>query len=384
MSKAFYDSDFTLGILGGGQLGRMLIQEAIDLNVSTRVLDPNPNAPCAEIAHEFRTGDLQDKDTVVAFGEDVDVLTIEIEHVSVEALEELERKGVQVHPQPHVLKIIQDKGLQKNFYHNQGIPTSEFSLIESRGELREQMDDLPFVQKLRKGGYDGRGVMKIDSPIGLEDGFDEPSVVEKLVDIDKELSVLVARNPSGETEVFPLVELVFDPDADLVDHLMAPADVPGKVRDQASMVARQVAETLGIIGLLAVELFLTKDGHVLVNESAPRPHNSGHHTIEASVTSQYEQHLRAILDLPLGNTNALCPAVMINLLGEPGQKGPVEYEGLEEVLDIEGVQIHLYGKHETKPYRKMGHITVLDNDRNEAEKKAQLIREKVKVIARTP
>jgi 5-(carboxyamino)imidazole ribonucleotide synthase len=380
MDKPFY-GNFRLGVLGGGQLGRMLIQETINYNVNVCVIDPDKNAPCKDIANEFTTGSLKDFDQVYSFGKSVDLLTIEIEHVNVEAMEKLEKEGIKVFPQPSVLRIIQDKGLQKNFYRDNGIPTADYFLVENKAEISKYASHFPFFNKLRKGGYDGKGVSRLDDPNNLANAFDEPGVLEKLVDFEKEISVIAARNEKGEITVFPVVELEFNPEANLVEFLFSPADLAGHIEEQAYEIAIKVTEKIGIVGLLAVEMFVTKDGKVLVNEIAPRPHNSGHQTIEGNITSQYEQHLRAILNLPLGSTKIIQPSVMINLLGEKGHEGEARYEGLEEVMAMEGVFIHLYGKKTTKPFRKMGHVTVVDKGLENAKKKALAVKEKLKVTS---
>lgn len=357
MGKEF-NPQTKLGILGGGQLGRMFIQEAIGLNVCVHVLDPAENAPCAAIANVFVQGDFADYETVLNFGKEVDVLTIEIEHVNIEALEELERRGKLVFPRPAALRTIKDKGLQKLFYAAHNIPTAPFVLVENKTEAALHVSEGPFMQKLRTGGYDGKGVTPFRNEADLEHAFDAPSVLEQMVHFEKELAVIVARNASGELRVFPLVEMEFNSEANLVEFIFSPANVSVEVAQEAAEIAKKIVEQLDHVGLLAVELFLTKTGQLLVNEVAPRPHNSGHHTIEACYTSQYAQHMRAILNLPLGDTALRSAGVMINLLGEKGFTGTAKYEGLEEVLSTQGAYVHLYGKEETKPFRKMGHITI--------------------------
>ena len=379
--QSFYSRDFKIGILGGGQLGRMFIREAINFDVGIHILDPDGEAPSAAVAHHFEQGDIMDFDTVYRFGKDKNVVTIEIEHVNVDALLKLESEGVKVYPQPALVKMVQDKGLQKEFYKENNIPTPPFQLFKSLSEVSNSGPEFPFVQKLRKGGYDGKGVRLIRTAADLKNGFDAPCVVESLVDFKKELSVIVARNASGEIKSFPVVELDFNPEANLVEFLFAPADVTPEVETRAQEIARTVIEKMALVGVLAVELFLTKNNEVLVNEIAPRPHNSGHQTIEANYTSQYEQHLRAILGLPLGATDIILPSVMVNLLGEKGHTGPVKYEGLEELFATTGVYPHLYGKSTTKPFRKMGHVTVLHPSLEEAKKIAHKIKEKLKVVA---
>lgn len=353
-----YGRGSRVGMIGGGQLGRMFIQSAIDFNVEVHVLDPDAQAPCKYIAHSFTEGSLHDYETVLRFGEDKDVLTVEIENINIEALEALEKIGKKVFPQPNVLSIIKDKGIQKEFYSNHDIPTAPFRLIQSDDELNKNVDFLPFVQKMRTGGYDGKGVQVIKTIDDLTKGFKAPSVLEQLIDFEKEISVIVARNEAGQTTTFPAVECEFNPEANLVELLFSPADISNQVEKNAQDLAKSVIEKLDMIGILAVEMFLTKDGELLVNEIAPRPHNSGHHTIECNVTSQFEQHLRSILNLPLGSTRIIQAGAMINLLGEKGFEGKAVYEGLENYLKLPGVHPHLYGKTHTKPYRKMGHVTV--------------------------
>jgi 5-(carboxyamino)imidazole ribonucleotide synthase len=309
------------------------------------------------------------------------VITIEIENVNTDALKQLEKEGKKVFPQPHIIELIQDKGLQKMFYQRNNIASADFFLVETKKQIIKYADFFPFFQKLRKGGYDGKGVTKLVNPHHLDKAFDEPSVLERLVDFDKELSVIVARNESGEIKCFPVVECEFNPEANLVEFLFCPANIKKTVEKEAIRLATEVVEKLGIIGLLAVELFLTKDGKLLVNEIAPRPHNSGHHTIEANITSQFEQYLRAILNLPLGDTAIIKPGVMINLLGDFGYEGTAIYQGLEDVLKFSGVYIHLYGKEKTKPFRKMGHATIIDDDLLKAKQKAKLIKNSLKIIS---
>jgi len=370
-----------IGILGGGQLGLMLLQAGIDWNLNVHILDPDAEAPCRPLATSFTHGSLTDYDTVYRFGQTVEVLTIEIERVNVEALEALEREGKRVYPQPAVIRTIQDKRAQKQFYRQHNLPTADFRLTENRAAVAEYVDFLPAFHKLGRDGYDGRGVQRIASEADLPKAFDAPGVLEKAVDFAKELAVIVARSENGELALFPTVEMVFHPEQNLVEYLFAPAAVSEEINQRAQDVARRTAEAFGIVGLLAVELFLTKDGEVLVNEVAPRPHNSGHHTIRANVTSQYEQHWRAILGLPLGDTTAFTTAAMLNLLGEPGHDGPAHYEGLETLLGMPGVYPFLYGKKFTRPFRKMGHITVIGPNLPEIEAKAEAIKKRIKVVS---
>lgn len=376
--KAFY-GDLKLGILGGGQLGRMLIQESINYNVTTHVLDPDPHAPCKDICNHFTAGSLTDYDTVYKFGKKVDLLTIEIEKVNVDALEQLEIEGVVVYPQSRVIRLIQDKGVQKQFFKENDIPTSPFQLIQSKNELKSGSFGYPYIQKLRREGYDGRGVYIVRSEADLINAFEAPSVIEKLIDFEKEIAVIVGRNEKGEVKTFPCVEMEFNPEANLVEFLISPSNLDADILKRADELAIKIAEDLKIVGILAVELFLTSNGEILVNEIAPRPHNSGHQSIEGNYTSQYEQLLRAIFNLPLGDTHSLGNAVMINLLGEKGYEGYAEYEGLEKALALSGVYVHLYGKKITKPFRKMGHVTILDADREKAIEKAKFVQRTIKV-----
>ena len=378
--KAFYQQDYSLGILGGGQLGRMLIQACANYNVHTSVLDRDPGAPCSEIASHFQVGDINDFDTVYAFGKTVDLLTIEIENVNVEALYRLEEEGTTVFPQPAIIDIIKDKRRQKQFYLDKGIPTADFVLVDNREAINDHLDFLPAFNKLGTGGYDGGGVQRLNGPEDVHKGFDAPGLLEKLIDFDREISVIAARNASGEVSVFPAVECVFHPEHNLVDYLIGPSDVAPAVEKQAEAIAKQVVNSLGIVGLLAVEMFVTKSGEVLVNEVAPRPHNSGHQTINANLTSQYDQHLRAILGLPLGATDIIRPSAMVNLLGEAGYTGPARYDGLDDLLKIEGASIFLYGKKETRPQRKMGHITIVDEDMTRLREKVEQVKKVIKVI----
>jgi len=370
-----------VGVLGGGQLGRMFIQKAIDFNIDMSVMDPDANAPCSTICAGFQQGDFKLYDDVMRFGAACDVITVEIEHVNVDALEALERLGKKVFPQPRVLRIIQDKGLQKEFYRLNGIPTSEFRLVSNRSDLQKHVDLFPVMQKLRTSGYDGRGVMPLKSTDDLANAFDEPSMIERKVDIDQEISVIVSRNEKGEVSHFPVVGMEFNSEANLVEYLFSPAEVDATLEKEAIRIARQVIEKLEMVGLLAVEMFISRKGELLVNEIAPRPHNSGHQTIEGNTVSQYEQHLRAILGLPPGDTSIVKPAVMVNLLGAKGHSGPAVYEGLEALMQIPGAYVHLYGKRDTKPFRKMGHVTVTASTIEEAKEMARKIKDLVRVVS---
>lgn len=378
MTRTF-SQNFKLGILGGGQLGRMLIQSGIDFNFSFAILDPDEQAPCKNLA-EFHHGSLTDFETVMEFGEQCDIITIEIENVNTQALRELVKRGKKVFPQPEVIELIQDKRVQKSFYQENNIPTANFVLTENKNDVI-RLAKLPVVNKLGREGYDGRGVQVLRVKEDLQKAFDKPGLLEDLIDFEKEISVIVARNEKGSVETFPAVEMVFHPEQNLVEYLFAPAQVTTGIAQQAGSIAKTIIEKLGMVGLLAVEMFVTKTGEILVNEIAPRPHNSGHQTIEANVTSQYEQHLRAITGLPLGKTDLLLPSAMVNLLGEPGFSGAAKYQGFEEVLQVKGAHIHLYGKTQTKPFRKMGHVTIVDQNMDSLKQKAKFVKHTLKVIA---
>lgn len=379
--QSIYSKNFKLGLLGGGQLGRMLIQEAINLDVHIHCLDPSPEAPCSAIASGFKVGDFNNYEDVLAFGKTMDLISIEIEHVNVLALEELERLGKKVYPQSRIIKMIQDKGAQKLFYQKHGFPTAPFKLVSNADEFEALLADGPCVQKVRSGGYDGRGVQVLKGTQEKNIIFDAPSVWEEKIDIEKELAVIVARNYRGEVQYFPAVSMVFNPKANLVEYLYAPADISDKVSNEVISIASEIIEKLEMVGLLAVEFFLDKKGQIWVNEMAPRPHNSGHHTIEGNLTSQYGQHLRSILNLPLGETTTIKPSVMFNLLGEPGYSGVAKYIGIEKVLNWPGVFVHLYGKKETKPFRKMGHVTVLNDDPVQLKELIHKVKKTIKIIA---
>jgi len=381
MHRKWYGNSFRLGMVGGGQLGRMFIQEAINFDVQVHSLDPDPEAPCKTIATSFTVGSLNDYDTLYNFGLDKDVITVEIENVNIEALERLEAEGKKVFPQPRILKIIQDKGLQKQFYLDNNIPTAPFELVENKSEINSHLTSFPFMQKLRKGGYDGKGVQPLRTNEDLNHAFDAPSVLEKMIPFVKELSIIVARNENGQTAVYPAVECEFNPEANLVEFLFSPAEISNDIEERSKKIAIDVINKLGMVGLLAVELFLLENGEILVNEIAPRPHNSGHHTIECNITSQYEQHMRSVLNLPLGSTNLVQSGVMINLLGEKGFEGDVYYENYEEALALEGVKIHIYGKQKTKSFRKMGHVTVGNPSLEKAKEIARKVQQILKVKA---
>ena len=377
----YFYRDLKLGILGGGQLGRMLIQAAIDFNIHIRIMDGSADAPCKYLAHEFVQGDITDYEAVYQFGQNCDVITIEIENVNTEALEALQKEGKTVYPDPKIVRMIQNKRKQKQFYADHGIPTSPFHLVENKQDVKALADFLPAVNKLGEAGYDGRGVQVLKDATALEKAFDAPGILEQFVDFEKELAVIVARNANGEIKTFPLVEMVFHPEHNLVEYLISPAEINENHVKKANEIAHDLVKKLDFVGLLAIELFLTPSGEILINEIAPRPHNSGHHTIRSCATSQYEQHLRAIFNLPLGDTHSLYPAAMVNLLGASGHTGAVKYEGINEILDLGGVYPHFYGKSTTKPQRKMGHVTILEKDAEKMQNKIRFIKEKLNVVS---
>lgn len=379
----YFSSDFTLGILGGGQLGKMLLTETRKYDVKTHVLDPSADAPSRLACNQFFQGNLLDFNTVYDFGKQVDVLTIEIENVNVEALEKLEQEGVKVCPSSESLRIIQNKGCQKRFYAENNIPTADFSVFENLEALKKSLtaESFPFVWKSTRFGYDGNGVKIVrttDDLNGLPAG---ECIAEKMIPFKNELAVIVARSERGEVRTYPVVEMEFHPEANQVEYVICPARISDTVAQKAREVALKTAEALKIVGLLAVEMFQTQDDEILVNEVAPRPHNSGHYSIEASYTSQFEQHLRAILNLPLGNTDSKVAGVMVNLVGAEGYKGDVIYQNIEKIMAMEGVTPHIYGKRETRPFRKMGHVTIVNENVAEARRIAQEVKETILVVS---
>ncbi len=380
MEKPFYKG-LKIGVLGGGQLGRMLLQKSYSYNLEMAFIDPDAHAPCREISNWFYRGDLNNFKLVHDFGKKCDVVTIEIENVNVEALELLEQEGIKVFPQPRCIKIVQDKGLQKMFYKENGFPSSEFFLIVGIKDLVLFTDEFPIVQKLRKGGYDGKGVQILNDSKSVAKAFDGPCVLEKLVDIKQELSVIACRDQAGDVKAFPPVEMEFNPEANLVEFLFSPANISKEIENAAMELAKNIITKLDMVGILAVEMFLTHENKLLVNEIAPRPHNSGHQTIEGNVTSQYDQLLRCLIGMPLGSTDITIPSVMVNLLGEKDFMGPVKYQGIEQAMAMDGVNVHIYGKSETKSFRKMGHVTVVDPDLEKAKAKAKIIKDTLKVIS---
>ncbi len=378
-------SDFKLGIIAGGQLGKMLALAASQWDVKTYVLDSDPHCPASTVCTELVQGDYTDFRAVYEFGRLVDMVTFEIENVNIEALQKLKSEGRRICPDPDVLAMIQDKGRQKQFFHRHAIPTPVFMLYDDREQILRAVGDgrlkVPFVQKARTAGYDGKGVIIVRHRDDLSSLLDRASVVEDAVDVEKELSVIVGRNRRGQIACFPPVEMVFNADANLVEMLISPAQINGDLERRATELARQIAIAYDLHGILAVELFLDRADDLWVNEVSPRPHNSGHHTIESAVTSQYEQHLRAIFDFPLGSTELKRPAVMLNLLGARGHEGPVQYKGLTESMGLPGVKIHIYGKRKTWPFRKMGHVTVVAATIEQARQHATRVKQILKVQA---
>lgn len=381
-----YPTDISLGILGGGQLGKMLLQECHKLNIEASVLDPDPACVATGLTRQLIQGDFNDYDTVLQFGRKHQLITIEIEHVNTAALVQLIKEGVKVYPHPEKLSVIQDKSKQKRFFTDHHLPTAFYSRCQNLDALKAllaaQEISFPFVWKATHGGYDGKGVQIIHSHEAIQSLPDTSCIVESLVDIEKELAILVARNESGEVAYYPPVEMVFNPVSNLVEWVVQPANISPLAYEQIMELAEKVVHALEPIGILAIEMFLDRSGQVLLNELAPRPHNSGHLTIEANYTSQFEQHLRAILNLPLGDTRIKSPAVMLNLTGEKGYSGPAYYEGLNLAFQTSGASVHLYGKKQTRPDRKMGHITICAENSDKALKTALLLQENIKVISK--
>ncbi len=383
---SYFSSDFKLAVVGGGQLGKMLLYETRKFDIQTRVLDPSPEAPARLAANYFEQGDLMDFDTVYNFGKEADVITFEIEAVNIEALESLQSEGKSVFPAPETLRKIQNKGDQKDFYTEKNIPTAPYSRFENLEELKLSLTanqiSYPFVWKSTTGGYDGKGVQVVRQPQDLDKLLDVPCIAEEMIPFKNELAVIVVRNPAGDVKTYPVVEMEFHPEANQVEYVICPARIDDKVAQKAREVAAQVSEAFVHVGLLAVEMFQTEDDEILVNEVAPRPHNSGHYSIEGSYTNQFEQHLRAILNLPLGETASKTGAVMVNLVGEEGYQGDVYYERIQDILALEGVTPHIYGKRETRPFRKMGHVTIANSDIDKAREIAEQVKQTIRVITK--
>lgn len=381
----YFSSAFKLGILGGGQLGKMLLAETRRYDIYTSVLDPSAEAPCKIGSNSFTQGALTDFETVYNFGKTVDVLTIEIENVNVEALEKLMAEGVAVHPKPALLRMVKNKARQKQFYADNQIATAPFQVFEDKNEALVAVKNgswpMPFVWKSAEGGYDGFGVSIVRTEADLANIGDGACILEKLVPFVKELSVIIARNPDGQIAVYPVVEMEFHPTANQVEYVLCPANISSEIAKKAQKLATDLSEKIDLTGILAVEMFLTADGQILVNEVAPRTHNSGHISIENNYTSQFEQHLRAVCNMPLGSTTLKTPAVMANLVGEAGHSGAVVYKGYQELMAMPGVNIHIYGKKETRPFRKMGHVTAIAADIKTARTLAEKAKKAVLVVS---
>ena len=383
----YFSSDFKLGILGGGQLGKMMLFDTRKFDIQTYVLDPSDEAPCKIACNKFFQGNLMDFETVYNFGKQVDVLTFEIELVNLDALEKLESEGIKVFPSPKTLKLIQNKGIQKEFYLEHSIPSAPFEKFSDLENLKSEIYNLkstiplPFVWKCTEFGYDGTGVKIIRTLSDLDNLPNVECISEEMIPFKNELAVIVCRNPSGEIKTYPVVEMEFHPEANQVEYVICPARIEDKVAEKARAIALNVSEKFNHVGLLAVEMFQTESDEIIVNEVAPRPHNSGHHTIEASYTSQFENHLRAILNLPLGNTDSKVAGIMVNLVGEEGFSGDVIYENIETILGWNGVTPHIYGKKQTRPFRKMGHVTIVNQDIKIARKIAEDVKNTIRVIS---
>jgi len=381
----YFSSDFKLGILGGGQLGKMMLYETRKYDIQTYVLDPNPEAPCKIACNVFEKGDLMDFDAVLNFGRKVDVLTFEIELVNVDALEQLEKEGKKVYPSASTLRKIQDKSVQKQFYVENEIATADFKTFAEKDELTEALVrkelGYPFIWKSCTGGYDGKGVAVIRKEQDLIPVPEGACLAEKMINFKNELAVIVGRNVSGDVKTYPVVEMEFHPEANQVEYVICPARIEEKVAKKARALAKKVSEKFEHVGLLAVEMFQTQEDEVLVNEVAPRPHNSGHYSIEASYTNQFEQHIRAILDLPLGNTESKVAGVMVNLVGDEAHEGNVKYQKIEKIMQMPGVTPHIYGKKQTRPFRKMGHVTIVNKDLDKAREIAEEVKKEIKVVS---
>ncbi|WP_025743985.1 5-(carboxyamino)imidazole ribonucleotide synthase [Aquimarina pacifica] len=383
----FFSSNFKLGILGGGQLGKMMLYETRKYDIKTHVLDPDSNAPSKISCDYFEEGSLMDYDTVYTFGKNVDILTFEIETVNLKALKQLEKEGTKVYPSPATLEKIQNKGVQKLFYEKNKIPTAKFNKFANKAHLTEGITankiKLPFIWKSTQGGYDGKGVSVIKSGADLTKIPDTECIAEELINFKNELAVIVVRSAGGEIKTYPVVEMEFHPEANQVEYVICPARIDNKIAKKAITIAQKVSQKFEHVGILAVEMFQTQDDEILVNEVAPRPHNSGHYSIEASYTNQFEQHIRAILDLPLGATESKLGGIMVNLVGEEDHTGPVLYKNIEDILKMKGVTPHIYGKKQTRPFRKMGHVTIVNENIDEARKIAEKVKNTIKVVSKS-
>ncbi|GAB5472590.1 MAG: 5-(carboxyamino)imidazole ribonucleotide synthase [Maribacter sp.] len=382
----YFSSGFTLGILGGGQLGKMMLYETRKFDIRTKVMDASEDAPCRIACNEFVIGSLMDYNTVYEFGKTVDVLTIEIENVNLDALEKLEDEGKKVFPPTKALRIIQNKAKQKLFYVDHNVPTADFQRFAYVSEIKDSIQngglDFPFVWKAAQFGYDGQGVQVVREQKDLEGLPPGECITEEMVNFKNELAVIVARSASGEVKTYPVVEMEFHPEANQVEYVICPARISEEVAQKAQEVALNVSEEIKHVGLLAVEMFQTQEDEILVNEVAPRPHNSGYYSIEGSYTNQFEQHLRAILDIPLGNTDSKVAGIMVNLVGAEGHTGEVVYENIDAIMAMSGVTPHIYGKKVTRPFRKMGHVTIVNEDVKEARTIAQKVKETIKVVSK--
>jgi 5-(carboxyamino)imidazole ribonucleotide synthase len=377
----YFSSNFTLGILGGGQLGKMLLTEIRKFDIKTFVLDPNEDAPSQYGAHQFFLGDLMDFETVYKFGKKVDLLTFEIENVNIDALLKLENEGLTVYPSPKTLQLIQNKAIQKQFYVENEIPTSIAQIFNNKEALLKTEFNFPSVWKSAQFGYDGNGVKVLKNVNDISNLPDCECIIEEFIPFQLELAVIVVRNSKGEMLNYPVVEMEFHPEANQVEYVICPARIDDEIAQKAIDVALKVSEKYNHVGLLAVEMFLTNDYEILVNEVAPRPHNSGHYSIEASYCNQFENHIRAILGLPLGDTSSKIAGIMVNLVGMEGFTGEVKYENIDKILTLKGVTPHIYGKKITKPFRKMGHVTIVNQDINLARKTAELVKNTIKVVS---
>lgn len=379
----YFSSDFKLGILGGGQLGKMLLQVTSRLSIKTNILDPSKDSPCKNLCNEFEIGNLMDFDSVYQFGKKCDLVTFEIEHVNIEALEKLESEGTKVYPSSKTLKIIQNKNLQKQFFIDNNIPTSDFWYFKSpkdfKNSFHKNQISFPCVWKKTKFGYDGYGVEIIKSIKQIDNLPNEEFIIEEFIPFEKELATTIVRNNSGDIQIFPLVQMDFNKESNQVEYVVCPAQVNREIKDLANALAMKVSKSFKHVGLLAIEMFLTKDNKILINEVAPRPHNSAHYSIEACENSQFQQHINSILDLKLGSCKSNNNAIMVNLVGEKGYSGPVIYQGIEKAMEQSNVSVHIYGKSNTKPNRKMGHVTVTDENLKNGLKKAKSIKNLIKV-----